>query len=148
MQIFIDADGCPVVRLTAKVARENSLPCTVICDSAHIFDLDSVRVITVDKGTDSADFALVNLCGRGDVVVTQDYGLAAMCLSKGALPINQNGMLYSDSNISLLLDSRYISKKERRAGHRLKGPRKRTAEDDTAFLQALKGLIEKELSSQ
>ena len=141
MQIFIDADGCPVVHITVNTAKQYSLPCTVICDSAHIFNLDVVRVITVDKGADSADFALVNLCGLGDVVVTQDYGLAAMCLAKGARAINQNGLIYSDSNISQLLDSRYLSKKARRAGQRLKGPRKRTAEDDKAFLDSLLKLL-------
>lgn len=141
MQIFIDADGCPVVHITVNTAKQYSLPCTVICDSAHIFNLDGVRVITVDKGADSADFALVNLCGLGDVVVTQDYGLAAMCLAKGARVINQNGLIYSDSNISQLLDSRYLSKKARRAGQRLKGPRKRTAEDDKAFLDSLLKLM-------
>ena len=141
MQIFIDADGCPVVHITVNTAKQYSLPCTVICDSAHIFNFDGVRVITVDKGADSADFALVNLCGLGDVVVTQDYGLAAMCLAKGARAINQNGLIYSDSNISQLLDSRYLSKKARRAGQRLKGPRKRTAEDDKAFLDSLLKLL-------
>lgn len=141
MQIFIDADGCPVVHITVNTAKQYSLPCTVICDSAHIFNLDGVRVITVDKGADSADFALVNLCGLGDIVVTQDYGLAAMCLAKGAKAINQNGLIYSDSNISQLLDSRYLSKKARRAGQRLKGPRKRTAEDDKAFLDSLLKLL-------
>lgn len=73
--------------------------------------------------------------------MTQDYGLAAMCLAKGARAINQNGMIYSDSNISQLLDSRYLSKKARRAGQRLKGPRKRTAEDDKAFTDSLLKLL-------
>lgn len=141
MQIFIDADGCPVVHITVRMAEQHSIPCTVVCDSAHLFNLDGVRVITVDKGADSADFALVNLCKKGDVVVTQDYGLAAMCLAKGARAINQNGMIYSDSNISQLLDSRYLSKKARRAGQRLKGPRKRTAEDDKAFTDSLLKLL-------
>ncbi len=148
MQIFIDADGCPVVHITVNTAKRYSLPCTVICDSAHIFNLDSVKVITVDKGADSADFALVNLCGHGDIVVTQDYGLAAMCLAKGARAINQNGLIYSDSNISQLLDSRYLSKKARRAGERLKGPRKRTAEDDKAFLDSLLKLLSEEVDAR
>lgn len=142
MQILIDADGCPVVRIAAKVAKEHSLPCTVVCDSAHMFDIDGAEVVTVDKGADSADFALVNLCRRGDIVVTQDYGLAAMCLAKGGRAINQNGMIYSDSNIEQLLDSRYLSKKARRAGQRLKGPRKRTDEDDNAFLRSLLKMLQ------
>ncbi len=145
MQILIDADGCPVVRIAATVAKEHSLPCTVVCDTAHLFDIEGVEVITVDKGADSADLALVNLCRRGDIVITQDYGLAAMCLAKGGRAVNQNGMIYSDSNIEQLLDSRYLSKKARRADQRLKGPRKRTDEDDRAFLDSFLKMLHEEV---
>lgn len=143
MCILIDADGCPVVRPAVEAANRHGVGCTIVCDAAHSFDLDGVRVITVDTGADSADFALVNLCRPGDVVITQDYGLAAMCLAKGAAVLNQNGMVYSDANIGALLDSRYIGKKARRAGQWLKGPKKRTARDDRAFAEALSRILEK-----
>jgi len=111
MQIFIDADGCPVTRIAVKVAAEHSIPCTVICDTAHSFNLPGVQTITVDQGADSVDFRMVNLVQKGDIAITQDYGLAAMCLSKGALVLHQDGKQYTEENISGLLEFRAISKK-------------------------------------
>ncbi len=141
MKIFIDADGCPVVDITVSVAKKHSLPCYIICDTAHEFSKDGAETIVVEKGADSVDFKLVNLVAAGDIVVTQDYGLAAMCLARKAVPLSQNGLVFTDKNIDELLFSRYVSKKIRNAGGRLKGPSKRTSEQDERFLQALKGLI-------
>ena len=87
------------------------------------------------------DFKLVNLVREGDIVVTQDYGLAAMCLARKAIPLSQNGMVYTDKNIDQLLFTRYVSKKIRNSGGRLKGPSKRKPEQDKAFEEALERLI-------
>ncbi|MBO5448988.1 MAG: YaiI/YqxD family protein [Ruminococcus sp.] len=141
MEIFIDADGCPVVGLTVMLAKRYCVPVTIICDTAHVFSYEGVRVITVDKGADSADFRLVNLIGKGDIAVTQDYGLAAMCLARNAFAINQNGLVYSDENISSLLGARYAAKKIRKSGGRLKGPQKRKKQQDTEFERTLESLI-------
>ncbi|MBQ3132880.1 MAG: YaiI/YqxD family protein [Clostridia bacterium] len=142
MQIWIDADGCPVVDITVRVANEYSVPCTILCDTAHRFEREGATTVTVEKGADSVDFKLVNLVKSGDVAVTQDYGLAAMCLARGACPVSQNGLIYSEKNIDQLLFSRYVHKKVRRAGGRLKGPSKRTAEQDAAFEATLRRMIE------
>ena len=142
MKIFIDADGCPVVDATVKTAKKHSLECYVICDTAHEFSKDGAQTIVVEKGADSVDFKLVNLVVEGDIVVTQDYGLAAMCLARRAVPLSQNGLVFTDKNIDELLFSRYVSKKIRNAGGRLKGPSKRTPEQDERFLQALEKLIQ------
>ena len=137
MQIFIDADGCPVVDITIRTAARFGVPCTILCDTAHRFEREGATTVTVEKGAASVDFKLVNLVQTGDVAITQDYGLAAMCLARGAIPLNQNGLLFTDRNIDQLLFSRYVGKKVRRAGGRLKGPPKRTAEQDAAFEQTL-----------
>lgn len=141
MQIFIDADGCPVVDLTVKISKQYGVECTILCDTSHVFQREGVRTVTVEKGADSVDFRIVNLVGAGDIVVTQDYGLAAMCLARNAVPISQNGLVFNDRNIEQLLFTRYVSKKIRNAGGRLKGPSKRTAEQDKAFERALIKLI-------
>ncbi len=139
MTVWIDADGCPVVSITVRVAREYGLNCVIVCDTAHVFEeTDGVQVITVSKGADSADFTLVNRIGAGDVVVTQDYGLAAMCLARRAVPIHQNGWVFTDRNIDELLHDRYTAKKIRMAGGRLRGPAKRKPEQDAAFEQTLR----------
>ena len=139
--ILVDADGCPVVDETISVAKQYNLPVTLITDTAHIMNRVGAETITVEKGSDSADFRLVNLVKKGDIVVTQDYGLAAMVLSKGGHILNQNGSRYTNENIDGLLMSRHIGKKIRRAGGRTKGPSKRTKEQDERFVQALDALI-------
>ena len=143
MTVFIDADGCPVVDITIKLAVKANKKCIIICDTSHVFEKEGATTITVPKGSDSVDFKLVNMLQKSDIVVTQDYGLAAMCLARGATPISQDGMIYSDSNIDSLLMQRHTAKKIRMAGGRLRGPSKRTPEQNVAFevnLSALLGL--------
>lgn len=144
--IVIDADGCPVVNLTLDIAQRFGVKCCVVADTSHSFDFgDKAEIITVSKGADSADFRIVNLIKNGDIVITQDYGLAAMCLAKTDCVLNQNGLIYSQNNIDSLLDQRHISKKIRRAGGRTKGPAKRTAEQDEKFSKALISILKKGL---
>lgn len=145
MTILIDADGCPVVDIAVRVANQCKIDCVILCDTSHIFEKPGAKTITVSKGSDSVDFALVNMVQAGDIVVTQDYGLAAMCLARCAVPINQNGMVYNDSNIDALLHERHTSKKIRMSGGRLKGPSKRTAEQDAAFESKLRAILQGEL---
>ncbi len=141
MTLYLDADGCPVVNLSIRAATEYGVPCVLLCDTSHVFERPGARTVTVSKGTDSVDFALVNLVRPGDIVVTQDYGLAAMCLARRALPIHQDGMLYTADNIDALLMRRHEARKIRSAGGRLPGPKKRTAEQDAAFERALHTLL-------
>lgn len=143
--VVIDADGCPVVKLAARISDEYNADCVVVCDSAHIFSSDSVsgaRIVTVSQGADSADFYIVNNIHENDIVITQDYGLAAMCLAKRTTVLNQNGQIYSDYNISGLLESRAVGKKIRRSGGRTKGPKKRTDEQNQNFEKVLRSLFE------
>ena len=141
MTILIDADGCPVVDITVKIAAEHKIDCVILCDTSHVFEKAGAKTITVSKGSDSVDFALVNMVQAGDIVVTQDYGLAAMCLARCAVPISQNGMIYTNDNIDALLNERHTAKKIRMAGGRLKGNSKRTPEQNIAFEQNLKELL-------
>lgn len=141
MTVLIDADGCPVVDVTVKAANEADAECVIICDTAHVFEKSGAKTVIVSQGSDSVDFKLVNMIQKGDIVVTQDYGLAAMCMARGAVPLNQNGMVYTDANIGGLLEQRHMAKKIRMAGGRLKGPPKRTPEQDKAFENTLKRLL-------
>ena len=142
MKIFIDADGCPVVNETVFICREFGRECIIICDTSHQIEKDGAQTLVVEKGADSADFKLVNLLSKGDIAITQDYALAAMGLSRGARIINQNGMEYTDMNIESLLMSRFIAKKIRNAGGRLKGPAKRTKEQTDSFIKKLREMLE------
>jgi len=142
MRVLIDADGCPVVRLAVDCANRRGVAVTLVCDSAHLFNLPGAETVTVTKGADSADFRIVNLVQPGDIVITQDYGLAAMALARRARVLSQNGMLYTDGNIDSLLLARHTSRKLRNAGVRMKGPAKRTKEQDEAFLAAFERLLD------
>lgn len=141
MRILIDADGCPVTKITIDIAQEFNIEAILFCDTSHIFNFDSVKVITVGKGSDSADFALVNAANKNDIVITQDYGLAAMVLAKKGIVITQNGLVISDKNIDTLLQTRHISKKARMNKQHLKGPSKRTIQQDKDFEKTLRRII-------
>lgn len=142
MEIFIDADGCPVTDLALQLAAQYGVPCTIVCDTAHEIIRPGARTVTVSKGADSADFTLINLISPGDLVITQDYGLAAMCLIRRAIPIHQDGMIYTEQNIDSLLFFRAAARKARSSGHRLKGPSRRTRAQDLAFLSTLGRCLE------
>lgn len=143
MRILIDADGCPVVGLAAAVAREYALECLIVCDTAHSLEEPGALTLTVPKGGGQRGLRSGEPAAAGDVVVTQDYGLAAMCLARRARALSQNGMEYTGDNIDALLLQRHTAGKLRKGGGRLKGPPKRTADQDRAFEQALRRMVER-----
>ena len=141
MHILVDADACPVTALVVEAAGRHLIPVTLVCDSAHQLSCEGARVVQVDKSADSADFALVNLLKAGDIVVTQDYGLAAMALGRGARVLNHDGMAYTHQNIDGLLMQRHVARAYRRAGGRTRGPKPRQKHQDQAFLKALEEML-------
>ena len=143
MHIYVDADACPVIRIVENIAKKYNIETTLICDTNHVLTSDYSDVVTVSAGADAVDFKLVNLCTRDDIVVTQDYGVAAMALSKGAYAIHQSGKWYTNDNIDQMLMERHLNKKARRSSHKnhMKGPRKRTEDDDVRFEQSFEKLI-------
>ncbi len=145
MKIYVDADACPVVKIIENTAKRYALSVCLLCDTNHILSSEYSEVKVIDAGADAVDFALVNLCKKGDVVVTQDYGVAAMALGKGACSIHQSGRWYTNENIDQLLMERHITKEARRAKakHHLKGPSKRTREDDDRFEESFEKMIRK-----
>lgn len=141
MKILVDADACPVKELIVSAARKRSIPVLMLMDTSHERDDGYSTVIIVDKGRDSADIRLVNLTESGDLVVTQDYGVAAMALARGARVMNQNGLIYGGDNMDRLLFERALGQKIRRAGGKSGKNKRRTKEDDEAFRKALDGLL-------
>ncbi|MCL1845180.1 MAG: YaiI/YqxD family protein [Defluviitaleaceae bacterium] len=133
MKILVDADACPVKKIIVRLAKKSNIPVTMLTDTSHELHDGYSTIITVDKAADSVDYALMGLLSREDIVVTQDYGLAAMVIGKGARAVNPNGMIFTDDNMDKLLMERHIGQKVRRSGGRTKGPAKRTKEDDTRF---------------
>lgn len=141
-KVLIDADGCPVVDQTIAATRRFGLDVILLCDTSHEMYREGAETVTVSKGPDAVDFVLVNRVKKGDIVVTQDYGLAAMVLAKQGYPIDQNGRMYSAENIDQLLHGRHIAKKIRQGGGRMKGPKKRKPEDNEKFIANLEELLQ------
>ena len=141
MKIFVDADACPVKEIIVAEAKRRSIPVTMLIDTSHVLNDGYSTIITVDQGRDSADIRLVNLLTPGDVVVTQDYGVAAMSLSRGAKALNQNGLVYDGGNMDRLLFERALGQKIRRSGGRFGKNRKREKADDEAFRTAFVRLL-------
>ena len=144
-KVLIDADACPVWRLAAAEAEKRKIPVILITDDSHRLETRCAQVITVSQGADAADYKLISLAKKGDLVITQDYGVASMALGLGAQALNQNGTLYTSENIDRLLFERHIGQKLRRSGRRGgKGAHipPRTKADDDAFLAAYLSLLE------
>lgn len=143
MYIFVDADACPVVGIVETIAEKYKVPVTLLCDTNNVLQSDYSEVIVVGAGADAVDYKLISLCHKGDIVVSQDYGVAAMALGKKAYAIHQSGKWYTDANIDQMLMERHLNKKARRSSHKnhVKGPRKRTAEDDERFAQSFEKMV-------
>lgn len=142
MTIYVDADACPVTRITERVAKEFTIPVVLLCDTNHVLTSDYSEIRVIGTGADAVDIALINLCRSGNIVVTQDYGVAALALGKGAQAIHQSGKWFTDENIDGLLMERHMAKVARRKSkNHLKGPAKRTAEDNRRFEESFRRMI-------
>lgn len=143
MKIYVDAGACPVVSIVEKLAEKYALPVTLFCDTNHVFHTDYCEIQIVSAGADAVDFALIGCCEKDDIVVTQDYGVAAMALGKGAYAIHQSGKWYTNENIDSMLMERHISRKTRRTSKKnhLKGASRRCREDDQRFAMSFEKLL-------
>lgn len=142
MKVLVDADACPVVDITVRLCKKYCVSCILLCDTAHTMHQEGAETLVFDKGADSVDYALVNRVESGDIVITQDYGLASMCLARNARVLHQDGREYTQWNIDALLLQRHEARKFRAAGGRTKGPAKRQSQQDQAFSLALEKLFQ------
>ena len=141
MNIYIDADGCPVVNLTVDIAKEHNIPVVIVKNYAHKITNSYATVVTVDIEADSADYYIINHIKKGDIVVTQDYGVAAITISKEAICITQNGLVISNVNIDGLLHSRHMNQQLRKSKKHYSKIKKRTNQDNINFEHQLRALI-------
>lgn len=141
LRVWIDGDGCPVVDLTINLAKKNGLPVTVVKNYAVKIESAYAEVISVDISRDSADYYIANHISTGDLVITQDYGLAAMVLAKRGYCLTQNGREITAMNIDFLLDSRHQSREARMQGKRGPKHKKRSEADNEDFSEAFEAFI-------
>lgn len=145
MRIIIDADACPkgVKKICEEAANEFNFELIMVIDHAHELNGD-YTIIQVPKGADSVDFKIVAISKEGDIIITQDYGLASIVLSKVKAAINPSGLEYTKFNIDTLMFRRHTNAKNRKAGKKTKGPKKRKDEDDIKFKETLYRIIKKD----
>jgi len=142
VRIVVDADACPVKREIADTARLFGVPALLVASYDHeLAGEPGVEVRQVERGRDAVDLYISNLVRPGDIVVTQDFGLAALALAKGATALSNRGQLYRNETIDFLMASRHDQAKARRSGGRTKGPRAMTREDRIRFQQMLTKLL-------
>lgn len=144
LQIVVDGDACPVKKEIAETARAFGVPVLLVSSYDHLLrEEEGVRTVQVDRSDQSADLYIANHIARGDIVVTQDYGLAALALSKSCQVLSVRGRIFNDQDIDFLLDSRHHQAKARKSGHYSKGPKKMTDEDRRIFQHKLTKLLQK-----
>lgn len=143
MRILVDADACPAKEIIEEVAKEYNKELIFYCDLNHVLFPSYGEVKYMDSGFQSVDMKIANDTKEKDIIVTQDYGVAAMVLGKKAYAINPKGFIYSEDNIDKLLFERHISSKVRRGGGKTSNPKKRKKEDDDRLYKNLIKLINK-----
>ena len=141
MKLLVDADACPksVLRICTRVAEKYGLPVITVASFNHRIESDHHVIVGADP--QETDFKIINSAEAGDVVVTQDWGLAAIVLGKGARSLSPAGREFRPERIEFLMEERDVKAKFRRRGGRTKGPRKRTSEDDERFEACLERII-------
>lgn len=142
MRILVDADACPGRDIIEKAARKNNIEVIMYCDINHILRSDYSEIIYVDNGFQSVDMKIVNEVKEYDIVITQDFGVAAMVLGKNAYAVSPNGKIYSNDNIERLLFERHIGQKVRRSGGKTLNAKKRKKEDDERLYISLINIID------
>ena len=145
LKIIVDADACPktVLQICMETGNKHDLPVWTVASFNH--NIDSAHHVVVGNESQEADLKVLNLAKKNDIVVTQDWGLAAMVLGKGARCISPGGKEYGAKNIDFLLEERELKAKYRRSGGRTKGPKKRTGENDRRFAATLERIICRQL---
>jgi len=142
MKILIDADASPVREITIEVAKRYQIPVIIVSNYHHQIHSDYASVVTVDAGRDMADNEIIKHTEKGDLIITQDYGLASIVLMKKASALHQNGWFYTERNIDMLLMQRQIGQKLRRSKHHHSHIPKRKKSDDIKFENKLVEWIE------
>ena len=141
MKIIVDGDPCPGISIIVKIAKEYGLDLIIYCDIHHYITVDYGEVRVVDSGFQSVDMKVVNECTSDDIIVSQDYGVAAICLGRKAAVISPKGYIYTNENIGAMLEQRHLSQKIRRGGGKTPNAKKRTIEDDKRLQKNLIYLV-------
>ncbi|WP_042144485.1 YaiI/YqxD family protein [Paucisalibacillus sp. EB02] len=145
MKIYVDADASPAKDIVISVAKAFSIPVVLVKSISHFShdeEIEGVETVYVDTGADAADYRIMQLAEKRDLIITQDYGLASLGLGKGCLVLHHKGFAYTNKNIDQLLQTRHLSAKARRSGQKTKGPKPYTEEDRKNFRDLLERTVQ------
>ena len=158
LKILVDADACPVKSEIINIGLKFNLQIIFVTNinynlretmknhSSQAIKNGKIEFLIVDNRADSVDFAIVNRVKKNDIVVTQDYGLSAMVLSKNGFAISPTGKIFNNQNITAYLEKRHLARKERKKGIRTRGPKAFSKEDRLRFEKQFETLVRKILS--
>lgn len=141
MKIIVDGDACPSKDIIKSLAKKYEIEVHIFVDSSHYFEDDFFTIHLVSKGKDAVDIALINYMENGDLIITQDYGVAAIAICKTNFVVNPIGFRYTNKNIDELLFKRHITSKSRRSGKGVTKIKKRSKENDENFYMILEKLL-------
>ncbi|MFD2044170.1 YaiI/YqxD family protein [Ornithinibacillus salinisoli] len=146
MKIYVDADASPVKDIVIQVAKEAQLEVVLVKSFSHFShdeEIAGVQTIYVDTGADAADYRIMQMAQKNDIIITQDYGLASLGLGKGCIVLHHKGFAYTNENIDRLLQTRHVSAKARRSGQKTKGPKPFTEQERQMFKELLEKTVKK-----
>lgn len=144
MKVYVDADACPVKDIIISEATADQIPVVLVTSISHFSTVQQpagVETVYVDTGAEAADYRIMRLVKKGDLLITQDYGLASLALGKGCIVLHHMGFRYTNETIDQLLQSRYLSAMVRKSGKRTKGPKPFTNDDRKKFQELFKNTI-------
>lgn len=141
MRIIVDGDATPYKNEIFALSSQYQVSMYVYVDYAHLLKEALYQVIECEIGHDSVDMHILSDLQKDDLLITQDYGLAALALGKGVKVLHVSGMEITSQNIDELLLRRYIGAHQRKSGKHVKGPSKMTKEDQIYFLEQLDHLL-------
>lgn len=141
MRLLIDGDACPDRQKVIELACQYHVDAFLFADYAHVIDDERIHVVSCDVGKDSVDQQIVAFVQPGDFVITQDYGLAGLCLMKDAMVLHVSGKRITENNMNNLLESRYLGYISRKNDKHIKGPKKRSKRESSFFLREVEKVL-------
>lgn len=143
MKILVDADACPKSALNIILSLQKKYNFQLLTVASFKHNIAVAEHIMVGDESQAADIAIANRTGKGDIIITGDWGLASLVLGKGARAVSPSGSIYRRGKIDFMLEERHIKAKIRKSGGRTKGPAARSTKDDERFKSSLIELIER-----
>jgi len=144
-QVLVDADACPVKKEICEIAGEFGLTVRFVASISHHSrreqDYPHLHYHYVDNHSQAVDLAIMNRLKPGDIVVTQDIGLAAMVLGAGGRALTPRGYVFRPETIDDLLERRHLEAKARQAGKRTRGPKVFGSAERRNFIVSFRELI-------